>query len=239
VLFHSILIPLSLQVEPHDHALVEPMQQEENVQTSQNSIQNNEYETISQTCQTTTQTQFQKAQHQLLTQTHSKYPLQSETLLQSCQSQTPSQYHSQVQNSESQHSQNEPDLQNQSESNLELSADVQTHVLPHIISHQPMINFHRKPYEWKQLKCEICHEIWPVRQKTYHVTYRCFRCNRDKNEPKLYSSLNNAIPQSQPPCLQNLTQIEEMLIARVSPIMYIYKKQGGQRGYKGHISKYA
>jgi hypothetical protein len=76
-------------VEPHDHALVEPMQQEENVQTSQNSIQNNEYETISQTCQTTTQTQFQKAQHQLLTQTHSKYPLQSETLLQSCQSQAP------------------------------------------------------------------------------------------------------------------------------------------------------
>ena len=98
-----------------------------------------------------------------------------------------------------------------------------------------MINFHHKQYEWKQLKCEICHEIWPVRQKTYNVTYRCFRCNRDKHEPKLYSSLNNAIPQSQPPCLQNLTQIEEMLIARVSPIMYIYKKQGGQRGYKGHI----
>ena len=29
--------------------------------------------------------------------------------------------------------------------------------------------------------------------------------------------------------------MEEMLIAWVSPIMYVYRKQGGQRGYKGHI----
>ena len=38
-----------------------------------------------------------------------------------------------------------------------------------------------------------------------------------------------------PDCLQDLTQVEEMLISRVSPIMYVYRKQGGQRGYKGHI----
>ena len=35
-------------------------------------------------------------------------------------------------------------------------------------------------------------------------------------------------PRAVPECLQNLTQIEEMLIARVSSIMYVYRKHGGQ-----------
>ncbi|CAB3983453.1 ATP-dependent DNA helicase PIF1 [Paramuricea clavata] len=34
--------------------------------------------------------------------------------------------------------------------------------------------------------------------------------------------------------LQNLTQVEEMLIARALPIMRVYIKLGGQRGYSGH-----
>lgn len=40
---------------------------------------------------------------------------------------------------------------------------------------------------------------------------------------------------SQVPCeLQGLTQVEEMLIARALPIMTVYIKPGGQRGYSGH-----
>ena len=35
--------------------------------------------------------------------------------------------------------------------------------------------------------------------------------------------------------LQGLTDIEEMLIARACPIMYIYRKHGVQRGYRGHV----
>ena len=35
--------------------------------------------------------------------------------------------------------------------------------------------------------------------------------------------------------LQDLTVIEEMLIARACPIMCVYRKHGGQRGYKGHV----
>ena len=42
------------------------------------------------------------------------------------------------------------------------------------------------------------------------------------------------IPSSVPNELQNLTQIEEMLIARALPIMRVYIKPGGQRGYSGH-----
>ena len=42
------------------------------------------------------------------------------------------------------------------------------------------------------------------------------------------------IPSSVPDELQNLTQVEEMLIARALPIMRVYVKPGGQRGYSGH-----
>ena len=42
------------------------------------------------------------------------------------------------------------------------------------------------------------------------------------------------IPSSVPNELQSLTQIEGMLIARALPIMRVYIKPGGQRGYSGH-----
>ena len=42
------------------------------------------------------------------------------------------------------------------------------------------------------------------------------------------------IPGPVPTELQGLTQAEEMLIARALPIMRIYIKPGGQRGYSGH-----
>ncbi len=42
------------------------------------------------------------------------------------------------------------------------------------------------------------------------------------------------IPSPVPHKLQHLTQIEEMLIARALPIMRVYIKPGGQRGYSGH-----
>lgn len=39
------------------------------------------------------------------------------------------------------------------------------------------------------------------------------------------------VPQSS----QNLSLVEEMLIAHICPIMCIYRKHGGQHGYKGHV----
>jgi hypothetical protein len=42
------------------------------------------------------------------------------------------------------------------------------------------------------------------------------------------------IPSCAPQELKNLTQVEEMLIARALPIMRVYIKPGGQRGYSGH-----
>ena len=42
-------------------------------------------------------------------------------------------------------------------------------------------------------------------------------------------------PRAVPKCLQNLSQVEEMLTARICPIMCVYRKHGGQRSYKGHV----
>ena len=42
-------------------------------------------------------------------------------------------------------------------------------------------------------------------------------------------------PGDVPTCLQEMTQIEEMLIAQTCPIMSVYRKHGGQWGYKGHV----
>ena len=38
-----------------------------------------------------------------------------------------------------------------------------------------------------------------------------------------------------PFCLEGLTQVEQMLIARGCPVMCVYRKKGGQRGYKNHV----
>ena len=38
-----------------------------------------------------------------------------------------------------------------------------------------------------------------------------------------------------PSCLQQLSQVEEMLLANACPIMSVYWKHGGQRGYKGRV----
>ena len=85
-----------------------------------------------------------------------------------------------------------------------------------------MNEFHHQQYKWKQLTRTICHETWPVHDNRSKPTYVCLRCTRDKHEPKKFSDSNNMNPQRQPACRQGLTQIEEMLIAWVSPIMYVY-----------------
>lgn len=62
----------------------------------------------------------------------------------------------------------------------------------------------------------------------------CSNCSKDKQTPKKFSKENSMIPSSVPMELQNLTQIEEMLIARAFPLIRVYMKPGGQRGYSGH-----
>lgn len=73
----------------------------------------------------------------------------------------------------------------------------------------------------------------PLRQ-SQGTQYQCLRCINDKEQPKKFSKEKNMIPSLVPFQLENLTQVEEMLTARVLPIMLVYIKPGGQRGYSGH-----
>ena len=82
-------------------------------------------------------------------------------------------------------------------------------------------------------QCSLCFETWPVKYNTKFNTV-CSRCIRDKKIPKKFSKENGMIPSKVPTQLQHLTQVEEMLIARVLPIMSVYVRPGGQRAYHGH-----
>ena len=89
--------------------------------------------------------------------------------------------------------------------------------------------------KYTTLQCTTCKEAWPFKvTKRSPNNYVCLRCSRDKKCPKRFSSENSMIPSPVPPQLQGLTQTEEMLIACALPIMRVYIKPGGQRGYSGH-----
>ena len=80
------------------------------------------------------------------------------------------------------------------------------------------------------VQCSICKEGW------FNIKdIICQRCKNDKTYPKKFSKENEMIPSKVPEELKNLTQIEEMLIARVFPLINIYHKPRGQRAYKGHV----
>jgi len=51
----------------------------------------------------------------------------------------------------------------------------------------------------------------------------CRRCYSEKTTPKKFSAENNMGPGEVPDELRDLTEIEEMLIARVFPVMSVYR----------------
>ena len=95
------------------------------------------------------------------------------------------------------------------------------------------INKFNKSVQYVISQCTVCQEAWPLKSKP-RAPYMCSRCSRDKKSPKRFSCENSMIPSCVPHELQDLTQTEEMLIARALPIMRVYIKPGGQRGYSGH-----
>ena len=98
-----------------------------------------------------------------------------------------------------------------------------------------MHSFHLDQERLQHRQCTTCKEAWPTRQNVASEVYICYRCKRDKKSPKKFSAGNDMDPGIVPEQLKGLTQVEGMLISRVCPIMRIYRKHGGQRGYKGHV----
>lgn len=65
----------------------------------------------------------------------------------------------------------------------------------------------------------------------------CKRCKRfqDNGTVNIFSAENEMDPGELPLELQNLTYIEEQLIAQVHPVMSVYRLKYGQMSYKGHV----
>ncbi|CAG8668030.1 15340_t:CDS:2 [Cetraspora pellucida] len=63
-----------------------------------------------------------------------------------------------------------------------------------------------------------------------NIQEECCRCSSERITPKRFSSENDMDPEEVPEELQNLTEIEEMLIAQVFPVMSVYRLCGGQYG---------
>lgn len=60
-------------------------------------------------------------------------------------------------------------------------------------------------------------------------------CVHGKQNCRLYSADNDMDPGNVPPELDGLSYIEEQLIAKIHPIISVYKIQGHQYGYKGNV----
>ena len=73
-------------------------------------------------------------------------------------------------------------------------------------------------------ECLTCSESFPKLNPN-----SLFQCTNDKKQPKLYSHENNMNPGIV------LTQIEEMLISPMMPMMAVYRLFHGQYGYSGHV----
>ena len=99
-----------------------------------------------------------------------------------------------------------------------------------------MAIFHAKLANLEMSVCDICLERSHTKKTQLQGTQRiCTRCKRDKNTPKIYSSDNKMDPGPVPTELLGLTQVEEMLISAVMPMMSIYRLPYGQYGYSGHV----
>lgn len=84
-------------------------------------------------------------------------------------------------------------------------------------------------------QCKTCFEAWPLKSAPKCINnYQCTRCSKEKDVVKNFSTENLMVPSAVPKELSGLTQVEEMLIACALPIIHVYIKPGGQRGFSGH-----
>ncbi len=141
---------------------------------------------------------------------------------------------SHVHNSSSPEQTSTTKITNQQDYLKEFDINKNGHIYEQSWAKSNMNKFH-KSVEFFISHCTICKEAWPLKSKPRSPdSYICSRCSRDKKSPKKFSHENAMIPSAVPHELQSLTQVEEMLIARALPIMRVYIKPGGQRGYSGH-----
>jgi len=89
--------------------------------------------------------------------------------------------------------------------------------------------------------CTRCKETWFNNNVVNGVCKKC-RTTRDKSkkddEPFLMSAENLMDPGGVPPNLPKLTQVEEMLIAKVHVMVEVHQIRGQQYRYSGHVCNF-
>ncbi|EED11952.1 hypothetical protein TSTA_000300 [Talaromyces stipitatus ATCC 10500] len=104
----------------------------------------------------------------------------------------------------------------------------------HLDNWELVENFYNTLYSFAQEECGRCQEKWFKMKLRDGVWDRCRCVDRDQMI-FLYSPGNNMDPSDVPTFLPELTQTEEMLIARVHVHMQIRQIRGQQYRYQGHI----
>jgi hypothetical protein len=98
--------------------------------------------------------------------------------------------------------------------------------------------FHEALEAEHKTECLRCNEAWF--KQDLNNDFVCSRCiyvdqKKKEDEPYLFSDANHMDPVVIPEDLPELTQIEEMLVARVHPFVEIRQVRGHQYKYSGHI----
>ena len=79
--------------------------------------------------------------------------------------------------------------------------------------------------------CEVCNES---RLECKGTRNMCTRCRRDKKVPKVWSGENNMDAMAVPEILSNMSDAEQMLIARLAPTVHVHLLKHGGIASKGH-----
>jgi hypothetical protein len=99
-------------------------------------------------------------------------------------------------------------------------------------------DFHEKLDQERLETCACCKERWfHMGLDGDRICGSCQKADKDLDEdmPFLYSAANEMDPGPIPPGLEPLTQVEEMLIARVHCFVKVRQVYGVQYKYKGHV----
>lgn len=80
--------------------------------------------------------------------------------------------------------------------------------------------------------CNNCNKGFPTIKILKGIN--CSTCSKTTTIKK-FTSENNMDPGDVPEELQNLSYIEQMLIARVHPVMSLYRIKGAQYAYSGNV----
>jgi hypothetical protein len=96
-------------------------------------------------------------------------------------------------------------------------------------------DFCRKMDDIRYNICKVCKERIPSLTLVKESCKRCYYEKNTDNIPKKFSSSNNMDPGDVPEELKGLSEIEEMLIFQVFPVITVYRLHGEQNGYKGNV----